>query len=141
MTPVKQTILHDPENGKFGDCFRACIASLLELPITAVPHFCDQYNPSWFRELNEWLAPRGYFFLEFGCEDPKGWEFWLDQCACGGDLYHTLCGPSPRFKDASHAVIGKNGKFVFDPHPSDAGLAGSPTAIGFLVHRGCRRDS
>lgn len=39
MTPVDQTILHDPDAGLYGDCQRAVIASLLDLPIDSVPNF------------------------------------------------------------------------------------------------------
>lgn len=30
-----------------------------------------------------------------------------------------------------HAVVGKNGQIVFDPHPSKAGLAGDPSEWTF----------
>lgn len=39
MTPVDQTILHDPQTGAIGNCMQAAIASLLDLPLDAVPHF------------------------------------------------------------------------------------------------------
>jgi len=42
VKPVKQTIIHNPDNGMYGDCFRACVASLLEKPIEKVPHFCNR---------------------------------------------------------------------------------------------------
>ena len=41
MKPVKQLFHHDPANGVWGDCFRAVIASVLSLPVEAVPHFFD----------------------------------------------------------------------------------------------------
>lgn len=30
---------HDPANGVYGDCLRACVASMLEAPLSLVPHF------------------------------------------------------------------------------------------------------
>ena len=39
MKPVDQEFVHRPDIGQHGDCQRAVIASLLELPITEVPHF------------------------------------------------------------------------------------------------------
>ncbi len=41
MIPLMQRNHHDPANGIYGDCHRAAIASLLELPMDDVPHFCD----------------------------------------------------------------------------------------------------
>jgi hypothetical protein len=46
MMPVEMIVDHCPEEGRYGDCFRACVASLMELPAEAVPHFCDG-NPGW----------------------------------------------------------------------------------------------
>ncbi len=36
MKPTKQTVLHDPANGKHGNCLSAVLASLLHLPIEAM---------------------------------------------------------------------------------------------------------
>ena len=58
MTPVDQRVLdHDPARGRFGDCLRACVASVLELPYEAVPQFA--VADDWVERLQEWLAPRG----------------------------------------------------------------------------------
>lgn len=43
-----------------------------------------------------------------------------------GDIYHEISGPSPRGNGVYHAVVGRNGEVVHDPHPSRAGLAGDP---------------
>src|SRR6185312_8139263 len=42
MIPVRQQVQHDPARGHHGDCHRAALASLFELPISEVPHFADQ---------------------------------------------------------------------------------------------------
>ena len=39
MTPQKQLFLHRPEEGQFGDCWRAAIACLIDQPVASVPHF------------------------------------------------------------------------------------------------------
>jgi hypothetical protein len=44
MKPVDQEFVHRPDIGQHGDCQRAVIASLLELPITEVPHFLQDAN-------------------------------------------------------------------------------------------------
>jgi len=45
MTPHKQLIKHDPDNGTFGDCHRTCFAMILDLHPTDVPHFNDGVFP------------------------------------------------------------------------------------------------
>lgn len=53
MTPVLQIAIND--------CFRACLASLLDLPVGEVPNFVgeDPQGVHWFDDLQAWLAPRG----------------------------------------------------------------------------------
>ena len=52
MKPVKQN--------RADDCVRACMASILELPIELVPEFsCED----WFREACLWLEPMGYTLI------------------------------------------------------------------------------
>jgi len=120
MRPVDQLVPHDPENGRWGDCMRACVASLLELPAEDVPHFMDG-GPSqseFVRRLHGFLVPRGLWVMTHD-------HFWLAHLLEQShvpEVYHIISGPSPRFPDCFHAVIGRNGEVVFDPHPSRAGL-------------------
>jgi hypothetical protein len=39
MKPEMCLVRHDPKNGTYGDCVRACIASIVEKPAKDVPHF------------------------------------------------------------------------------------------------------
>lgn len=131
MTPVPQSILHDPANGKTGDCFRACIASLLDFPIEEVPHVCDgkpEDDRTWYTEFTDWLAPLGLIYLEFGVG--PGWAESF--AAAGGESFHIISGRSPR--GHLHAIVGRNGEPFFDPHPSKAGLVTTET-FGILVLR------
>lgn len=45
MTPHKQLIAHDPTQGQFGDCHRTCIAMILDLHPSDVPHFMEGVYP------------------------------------------------------------------------------------------------
>lgn len=58
MIPLPATIRTSSEKGTIGDCFRTCIASLLELNHVQVPHFHDgDYTwHEWNLATNEWLA-------------------------------------------------------------------------------------
>ncbi|MDB5541901.1 MAG: Bcep22 3 [Devosia sp.] len=52
---------HDPANGRWGDCYRACLASILELQTAQVPHFIQDRatKPEWRDDERAWLSARG----------------------------------------------------------------------------------
>ncbi len=142
MIPVEQTILHDPDNGIYGDCFRCAVASILEVPALAVPHFMnypwkegDSDGGRWYPEFCRWLKLRGLTYLELTiATDLKPEEWFASIAAEGFDTYHTLSGRSPR---ALHTVVGRNGLVVHDPHPSKDGLVGPAEDgwhVGFLIY-------
>ena len=112
MIPVDMQILHDPENGQYGDCQRACIASLLNINTDDVPHFHEGTDDEkiFDSRLNEFLCSKGLFHLETTFFD----------LSKKPDCYHMIYGKTER--DTWHAVIGFNGEVIHDPHPSKAGL-------------------
>jgi hypothetical protein len=114
MKPVQQTILHDPENGKIGNCLSAVLASLLHLPITMIPVFSNE--ETWVRDLNAWLRPYGLAYMMI-----DDFEAWCDTYGVEG-CFHELAGNTNRFADQLHAVVAMDGKEIYDPHPSQAGL-------------------
>lgn len=123
MKPVDQEFVHRPEIGQQGDCQRAVIASLLELPISEVPHFLQLSggDPSTYWELLQaFVRQHGYVYMTQPAR--SGAMIFGDE----GDVFHEIAGPSPRGNDYLHAVVGNNGRIVFDPHPSRAGLVGDP---------------
>jgi hypothetical protein len=50
-------------------------------------------------------------------------------------MFHIVSGPSPRFPELLHSVVGLNGHVVWDPHPDHSGLTGDPQdwTFDFLV--------
>jgi hypothetical protein len=128
MKPADQEFVHRPEVGQYGDCQRAVIASLLELPIGDVPHFLAlaQNDPSDYWDLLQaFCRKHGYAYLTMPAR--SGALFFGEV----GDVFHEIAGPSPRGNGVTHAVVGCNGQIVFDPHPSRAGLAGDPAVWEF----------
>ena len=122
MKPVTQS-----RTGENGTCFRACIASILELPEAAVPDWPDaNLDP----DVNQWLGQRGlrYEQIDASAPPPLG--------------LHIIQGLSPR--GGQHAVVGLNGKIVHDPHPQDntgRGLV-KPERWGMLLPlRGRAKDA
>lgn len=60
MTPVHCRVRHNPPEA-YGDCLRACIASVLDMEPEQVPHFMDG-NPdagAMMAQLIQWLGERG----------------------------------------------------------------------------------
>lgn len=124
MTPQKQEFIHDPANGIYGDCQRAVIASLLDLPISKVPHFLADGKGDpviYWESLQAFLQSKGYAWLVV--PQKSGAAFF----GAEGNIYHEISGPSPRGNGVTHAVVGCNGYVAFDPHPTNAGLAGEPS--------------
>lgn len=106
MTPQWQTP-HDPDNGIWGNCFACCIATILDKPISEVPHFADKENPNWLQDTKDYLAQFGLNYFELTFQDREH-EKHLD-------FHYILSGPSPRFDGIYHCVVAKAGVIVHDP--------------------------
>lgn len=111
MIPVHQSIIdHDPAQGRYGDCFRACVASLFHCEIKEVPHFCS-YGENWFTRLIEWCGVRGVVPFCFETNAPLEFPMWS-----------IVTGKSPRYPDVNHSVVYFGPDLRHDPHPSGAGV-------------------
>jgi len=109
MIPIDQTIF-----GKTGNCFPACVASILQLKLSEVPDWCTTEGDNWFLAFRKW------------CQETRGLYpvmLLLDEKTSVKDLFpgFTLIGGNgPR--GLKHEVIYLHGKLFHDPHPSRAGL-------------------
>jgi hypothetical protein len=124
--PVYQTISKKLPNGKLiGNCFPACVASLLGLSLNEVPFFSMASQKAQLKAANEWLKPRGLNLMHISNnrrhQHPRG------------TTYYIMKGLSPRYKGAYHTVIGKDNKIVHDPHPDNTGIVGPPISFFYLV--------
>lgn len=118
MTPVDQTIFTVPG----GNCYAACVASLLNMRLCDVPNFHGADD--WQTALATWLEPFGMYPVYCALHD--GVDAWRPQ-----GLY-ILGGKSPR-GEWGHAVVAMGSKVVHDPHPSRAGVLTWDEAT-LLVH-------
>lgn len=112
MRPVMQDKLYSAEGIGNGNCFPACLASLLEVPLWMVPPFDQMFaRESWGKRRGEWLAKM--FNLDFvrtsGHEVAQMPEFYIAN------------GLSPR--GVMHSVIYSAGQLVHDPHPIGGGIS------------------
>lgn len=121
MTPVPQSRF-----GAEGDCFDACLATLLDMPLNRVNYFRGE--DTWYADLQVWLAPMGLAYVEVDCAKSNPlYRFPLPVLAIAG-------GPSSR--GYQHAIVvelrGWERKMIHDPHPSGDGLL-RLASLGFLV--------
>jgi hypothetical protein len=116
MKPVTQTILADEDNPMRGNCFAACLASLLELEIDQVPHVME--HDDWRELTNEWLAPMNLGTVEVVIDTEVVCLYPLPV-----GMLLIVTGKTNRHPTRLHAVIGRTiyggvqWEYLHDPHP------------------------
>jgi len=111
-----------------GNCFEACIASLLECPLHAVPDF-PRDNGDFIEAVQRWLSSTENMFY---CRVPVDEDSDAAAAFVTGDVWHVIEGVSER--GGQHACVGLNGRLVHDPHPGGHGLV-KVESFGFLASR------
>lgn len=122
----------DNPAGKRGNCFQACLASILGRPLAEIPHFYDTDEPIEDQRatFQNWMAECKWVALWI----PLDWTTseWV---VLPPQAIVMVSGKSPR-GDWGHLVVGQvtsNGwRLVHDPHYSRAGLDGKPDGF-YLV--------
>lgn len=127
MKPVFQEVIHeDRERGQVGDCMRAALASLLELPLHDVPHFYRDHYPDTAKAgkaYEAYLKAHGFMLMNLPCDLflPQEW---------GSDVWHLIVGKLDGDQylndEYSHVCVGFNGRIIHDPLPGSPGLRGGP---------------
>ena len=88
--------------GPRGNCFAACAASILEIPLARVPNFVPEHGPDWYEEFCNWLQPMNLsaIFIESDSTlpPPRGYAI------------ATL-------NDVEHAVVVRSMRLEWDPSP------------------------
>jgi len=115
MVPYTQTSV-----GLEGNCLQTSIESILEAPQGALPSQRAYPLGQYLEPLNEFLGRFGLMYVQGPVRGRAvGW--------------HVVTGPSPRTPKLGtlHSVVGRNGRIVWDPHPSHEGLC-DVTSWGFV---------
>lgn len=101
---------HKPDEGKYGDCLRACVATILELPRENVPHFygggVDEVEAT--KAFNTFLSGRGLTSVHVKQEGLTV----DDIIGLAGDMFVDIHGVA---LNGDHAVVVKNGSIVWNP--------------------------
>lgn len=107
-----EEILQTKIGNKEGNCLAASISSILELDIDDFPELPNKPDGAWNEVANEYLEKIGYCLITITHD--KAFPFPIKG-------YHLICGNNPQL-NCGHAIVGKDGKIVFDP-------SGSPTEL------------
>ena len=121
MTPLAQTVLDTGDESRPGNCLQAAVASLLDLPLGAVPHFVQveaDGGDHWMDGLVAFARGRG-----------ERLEPVWDQSPAGPGEHYLRFGRTVR--GTYHATVYLDGELAWDPHPSGAGL--SEPGIGYAL--------
>ena len=134
-----------PDGPPVGDCWRTCVASILDMDTADLPHFVDiqMRNLDSTGQLVDdaydaialtqaWLAERGWMLKLYMYTEEKDYNLWPEtdvemwhQAIVGWTIHQwaIFCGKSPR-GDYLHAVVGDVHTMTVasDPHPSDGGI-------------------
>ena len=112
MTPVFNEFVHPHKEGEYGDCQRAVICAILDLPRNSVPHFAEG-NPSsdvFHDRLDGFLASVGRKRWS------QHWEYGQHTLRMAMERYEhpwALIGDSRN--GWGHAVVCVGGAIVHDP--------------------------
>lgn len=115
MTPVHCTVKHEPENGTYGDCVRACVASVLNMDSTDVPHFFEDNcsGEAGMDRIRKFLAlmKLAPFFASF--DGSYGLSDILEvQRMQNPGVHYILFGATD---GGDHVVVCHNGRVVHNP--------------------------
>jgi hypothetical protein len=119
--------------GEAGDCYSACIATILGVPIASVPNFNEEtrreglYGEAGSLAMTKravaYLRPFGLSIFNSYCNGEWPIEKALEYFSGHSPGVPVIFHGKPRFsEDEAHAVIALDGKIVHDP--SGAGIAG-----------------
>lgn len=115
MTPDYCTVQHDPERGQYGDCLRACIASIMDLDTADVPHFADGGvdGDKAMARLRLWLNKHGFapFIAAWPGEITLSDLLQMHQTLNPDSVYVLFGGTG----SGDHCVVCRGGEIVHNP--------------------------
>mmetsp|Transcript_64937 Transcript_64937/g.154935 ORF Transcript_64937/g.154935 Transcript_64937/m.154935 type:complete len:137 (+) Transcript_64937:149-559(+) len=127
---VKLVLQNDFSPGT-GNALQACVASVMELPLNAVPNFITDADP--YAALHRFSAEKGLGFFKVETTDGA---LPFPPSTPDKQVFCILAGKSPR-GDHKHAVVGvakgRSLECLADPHPDATMLEGAPVWAGFFV--------
>jgi hypothetical protein len=137
MTPAICRVKHNPPE-TYGDCVRACVATILDLDTDAVPHFYHD-NPTGevgMQRMREWLAGRGLAPCAIGFPPDPLSEILDHMGQYNPNVPYLLYGSTSDGGD--HVVVGQGGKIVHNPSWYGCHVVGPSSAGHWQIVVLCR---
>lgn len=125
MTPVMQEFDHDPPKS-YGDCHRAAIASLLDLPLADVPHFAaglPDGDPQFWERQDIWLRARGLALISIPILGENVSKVCLAAIAWNPGHPEFLLGGTSKL-GCGHTVVADKSGIIHDPSKAQSGIVG-----------------
>jgi hypothetical protein len=117
--------LQEIKNFKNGDCFRACVASILHVDVGDVINFMEEGEDRFFDLVSDYNKQEPHVLIDLTASREVGRM-----------LTGVLCiatGTSPRNDKHNHSVVWKGEMMVHDPHPSGDGITGDPKLFTVVI--------
>ncbi len=108
FTPAGIDSVENLSGGQRGNCLQACVASIFELPLNAVPHFVSRDN--WWGEFTKWLSKYNIQVMQLKIQPWNCWSIAIGKSPRGGFTHGVVCAP--------------DGTLAHDPHPDSTYLDG-----------------
>jgi hypothetical protein len=110
---IDQTLF---EEGR-GNCLPACLATLLELPLSQVPNFCygDPPEEAWYPRFAAWLFARGRAPYSLSFEDTEALDRHLEWARLYGSKTPWLAGGMTPL--GRHFCVYLGAHLFHDPNP------------------------
>ena len=119
---VYQTRFGGPDSDDPGNCWAACVATMLGIPLERVPEALrlEKDADKRWDAYQRFLSTFNLRAISLSVPSEHLDDYWE---ALGDALVH-VAGPSPRDPSWNHGVIYCGGKLWHDPHPSGDGISG-----------------
>lgn len=127
MYAQKQLIQHNPDAGLFGDCYRTCVAVILGIDASEVPHVCDkgwqnENDLDGIKAMREYLAGRGLGISKSVFNGDLSWSAFkncMDTFNQNVPFIVTAMGS----RGVNHCVVMVGGSVFCDPHTGEEASA------------------
>lgn len=124
MVPFKQLSRYD--------CFRTCLACLLEMNPLNVPDFYEEFPledqesvDKWYNAYQDFCATQGFKIVNLHVTTPDGVPGILEWMGNNNpDTYYILSGNTEASSTVGHSVIALGGMIAHDPYPGGLRLTG-----------------
>lgn len=133
----KGMILHEPEQGQNGDCYRTAIACLIDAPSPDyVPHFFEDNDLRGNDDARQWLLEQGYWIISAHWPEDLSYKQAIrNESHTNPGIPFLLSGKSSLSN--GHTVVCQDGAIIHDPSPRNSGIVGpmefSDGFVGYLV--------